>query len=58
MDLGPHASFILTAYAAVIGVLATLIAWLVFDGKRQAAALAALEAKSVKRRSDQPSPGM
>ena len=50
MELGPHASFILASYAAVIAVLGALIGWLIYDGKRQAAALAALEARGVKRR--------
>jgi heme exporter protein D len=50
MDLGPHASFILTSYAAVIAVLGGLIAWLFYDGKRQLSALAALEARGIKRR--------
>ncbi len=51
MDLGPHAAFIVAAYAAMIVVLAGLIAWLLFDGWRQARALEALEARGVKRRS-------
>jgi heme exporter protein D len=50
MDLGPHASFILTSYVAVIGVIAALIGWLFYDGRRQQAALAALEARGIKRR--------
>jgi heme exporter protein D len=54
MDLGPHAAFIIAAYAAVIAVLAGLVAWLVFDGWRQARALEALEARGITRRS---SPG-
>jgi heme exporter protein D len=51
MDLGPHTAFIVAAYAAIIVVLAGLIAWLLFDGWRQAHALEALEARGVKRRS-------
>jgi heme exporter protein D len=51
MDLGPHAPFIISAYAAMIVVLSGLIAWLVFDGWRQAKALEALEARGVTRRS-------
>jgi heme exporter protein D len=51
MDLGPHTAFIVAAYAAVIAVLAGLVAWLLFDGWRQAHALEALEARGVKRRS-------
>lgn len=51
MDLGPHAGFIWASYAAVVAVVGGLIAWLAFDGKRQARALADLEARGVKRRS-------
>ena len=50
MDLGPHASFILASYGALVTVLAALIGWLWADGKRQNEALAALEARGVKRR--------
>ena len=42
-DLGPHAAFIWTSYALVFGVLAGLVAWLIWDGKRQAELLADLE---------------
>ena len=51
MDLGPHAGFIVGAYSAVAVILAGLIAWLFYDGARQASALADLEAKGVRRRS-------
>jgi heme exporter protein D len=51
MDLGPHAAFIVAAYAAMIVVLSGLVTWLLFDGWRQARALEALEARGVKRRS-------
>ena len=51
MDLGPHAAFIWISYAAVTIVVAGLIAWLIFDGKKQAAELAALEKRGIKRRS-------
>lgn len=50
-DMGPHAAFIWSAYGVVALTLGGLIAWLVFDGRRQAAALAALEARGIKRRS-------
>jgi heme exporter protein D len=55
MDLGPHAAFIWASYGAFIIVLAALIGWLLADGKRQTDALAALEARGVKRRSQQAS---
>ncbi|MGH7949084.1 MAG: heme exporter protein CcmD [Candidatus Binataceae bacterium] len=52
MDLGPHATYIWASYSAVALVLAGLIAWLLLDGTRQKRALADLEARGVKRRSD------
>jgi heme exporter protein D len=51
MDLGPHAAFIWTCYAATAVVIAGLIAWLVADGRRQQSALTDLEARGVRRRS-------
>jgi heme exporter protein D len=51
MDPVPHTAFIIAAYVAMAVVLAGLIAWLLFDGWRQARALEALEARGVKRRS-------
>jgi heme exporter protein D len=51
MDLGPHASFIWSAYAVVTVVLAAMIAWLVLDGREQQRRLEALAARGVKRRS-------
>ncbi len=51
MDLGPYVWFILAAYGVTVTALAGLIAWLIFDGRRQAKALAALETRGVKRRS-------
>ncbi len=51
MDLGPHAAFIWMSYAAVTLGVALLFAWIVLDGKKQAAALKDLEARGVRRRS-------
>ncbi len=51
MDLGPHASFIWSAYGVVTVVLAGLIAWLVVDGRAQQRRLDALAARGVRRRS-------
>ncbi len=56
MDLGPHAPFIWASYGIFTVVLAALIAWLLMDGKRQATALADLEARGVKRASQRTSP--
>lgn len=52
MDLGPHAVFIWTAYAATALVIAALMAWLYADGIRQQSALDDFEARGIKRRSE------
>ncbi len=51
MDLGPHAAYIWASYAVVAVVLAGLIGWLIFDGRRQQRLLDELEARGVRRRS-------
>lgn len=51
MDLGPHAAFIWASYAAVAIVLAVLVAWLLWDGRRQRHLLEDLESRGVRRRS-------
>jgi heme exporter protein D len=51
MDLGPHAAFIWISYAAVTFVVAGLVAWLIFDGRKQAAAMQELEKRGARRRS-------
>jgi heme exporter protein D len=51
IDLGPHAAFIVGAYAATVIVLAGLIAWIVVDARTQNRLLAELEAQGVTRRS-------
>jgi heme exporter protein D len=51
IDLGPHASFILSAYGMVVLVIGALIAWLILDGREQERRLASLAARGVKRRS-------
>ena len=50
-SLGPHADFIVTAYAAAIVVLVALIAWVWSDYHAQRRALSDLEQRGVKRRS-------
>jgi heme exporter protein D len=52
MDLGPHAVFIIAAYAVSAAVVAGLIAWIIADHHTQMRILADLEARGVKRRSD------
>ena len=37
MDLGPHAAFIVTAYAAAALVVVALIAWVLLDHRAQTA---------------------
>jgi heme exporter protein D len=52
MGLGPHASFILAAYAVAVLVIAGLIAWVLADHRAQRRLLADLEARGVTRRSE------
>jgi heme exporter protein D len=42
--LGPHAGFIIVAYAASVLVVAALVIWVVTDYRAQRRALAVLEA--------------
>jgi heme exporter protein D len=53
-DLGPHAAFIVAAYAVTALVFAGLIAWIVLDHRAQKRRLGALEARGVTRRSERP----
>jgi heme exporter protein D len=53
LDLGPHASFIWSAYGVVVLVIGALIAWLMIDGREQERRLADFAARGVKRRSTQ-----
>ena len=52
MDLGPHAAFIIAAYAFAALVVSGLIAWVLADHAAQRRLLADLEARGVTRRSD------
>ncbi len=52
MDLGPHAAFIVGAYAVAILIVAALISWVVIDNRRQREILSDLEAKGITRRSE------
>jgi heme exporter protein D len=54
MDLGPHAGFIVAAYAAAIAIVAGLIVWVVLDRRRLTRAVDELEAKGITRRSGEP----
>ena len=51
MNLGPHADFIIAAYAVTIFVIATLIAWVVLDYSAQQRILGDLEERGITRRS-------
>jgi heme exporter protein D len=51
MDLGPHAGFIVAAYAIALAIVAGLIAWIVLDHRAQLRILAELERAGVTRRS-------
>jgi heme exporter protein D len=50
MNLGPHADFIVTAYALAATIVAILIGWVVLDHRQQARSLADLEARGMTRR--------
>jgi heme exporter protein D len=52
MELGPHAAFIVTAYAAAALVVIVLIAWVSLDYRAQKQNLDDLESRGVTRRSD------
>jgi heme exporter protein D len=54
MDLGPHAAFIIAAYATAAVVVIGLIAWVIADHDAQRRLLADLEARGVTRRSEKP----
>ena len=54
MDLGPHAVFIVVAYAAAALVVIGLVAWILADHQAQRRLLADLEARGVTRRSKPP----
>jgi heme exporter protein D len=55
MDLGPHAAFIVTAYAAAIAIVAGLIMWVVLDRRHLARTLDELDAQGITRRPGRPS---
>jgi heme exporter protein D len=57
MNLGPHAAFIVSAYAVAILIVAAMIAWIMLDHRRQMRTLSDLEARGVTRRSDRGSVG-
>ena len=56
MDLGPHAFFIIAAYAATAVIVGGLILGAVLDHRAQLRALAELEGRGVRRRSSKVEP--
>jgi heme exporter protein D len=56
MALGPHATFIVAAYAVATLVIAGLIIWVLIDHRAQRRLLADLEKRGVTRRSEQRPP--
>ena len=54
INLGPHAAFIIAAYAAALAVVIGLIGWVRADHAAQRRLLADLEARGVTRRSEKP----
>ena len=52
MDLGPHAAFIVGAYAVALVIVAALVGWVLIDNRRQRQILSDLEAKGITRRSE------
>jgi heme exporter protein D len=51
MNLGPHAAFIVAAYAAAGTIVLSLILWIVLERRHLSRALGELEAQGLTRRS-------
>ena len=54
MNLGPHAGFIIAAYAVAALVIVALSVWVELDNRTQRRRLAKLHAQGITRRSDKP----
>ncbi len=54
MNLGPHAVFIVAAYAAAGFIVALLIGWIVIEYRSLKRTLAEFEARGITRRSEAP----
>jgi heme exporter protein D len=52
MSFGPHAAFVVAAYAAALAVIIGLIAWVYADYVAQRRLLVDLEARGASRRSE------
>jgi heme exporter protein D len=57
VNLGPHAAFIVGAYAVAILIVAAMITWVCIDHRRQTRTLSELDARGLTRRSDRTSQG-
>ena len=53
-SLGPHADFIVAAYAAAALIIAGVIGWVALDYRTQRAMLSDLDKAGAKRRSQSP----
>jgi heme exporter protein D len=53
LALGPHAGFIIAAYAVTAATIGGLAAWILFDRRAVRRRLKQLEAEGVRRRSEQ-----
>lgn len=51
MSLGPHADFIIAAYAVTIFIVVALVSWVVLDYSAQRRILDDLEERGITRRS-------
>jgi heme exporter protein D len=56
MSLGPHAAFIIAAYAVALTVIAGLIGWVALDYSVQRQILGEFEKRGIKRRSQRGKP--
>lgn len=56
MNLGPHADFIVAAYAVTLFVVAGLVAWVILDHAAQRRILDGLKERGVTRRSRKDGP--
>lgn len=56
MNLGPHADFIIAAYAVTAVVVAALIAWVVLDYSAQRRILGDLDDRGITRRAQRKAP--
>jgi heme exporter protein D len=52
MNLGPHAAFIVTSYAAAAAIVGVLILWVALDRRHLRRTMEELEGQGVTRRSE------